>query len=264
MLRQIRAHRLARELEVSLVHHHERIGGVEQPEDERLAGKLPRGVVRAGHHQVVDTALGDARQHGLLVDGEVGAARHVHHRRVREAGVRVVHRERGRQVEERAPRPAPRQRQVEQELVAPVAHQHLVAVEPVRFGDHVAQVVGQRVRVAVEGQALHLAHDVAADLVVDVVRVLVRREDGGDGQILRIVGHHARQLGRGRAHATHRHPRLRPRGPLRRRPRSHTRCPCRAGSCASPRSWRAPTGPRGARWWLPCRHRGRAPATNTG
>ena len=253
MLCQVGAHRLARELEVRLVHHDERVGGVEQPADERFACQLARGVVRARDHEIIDAALGDAREHGLLVDGEVGAPRHVRHRRVREARVGVVHRERGRQVEERAPRTSPRERQVEQQLVAAVAHEHLVAVEPVRLGDHVAQVVGQRVRIAVQGHALHLAHDLVAHLLLHVMRVLVRREDGLGGQVLRIVGLEPCEL-RGRAaHATHRrprfprrrHPRPRPWG----RPPRRTRCPCAAGSGASPRSWRGPTGPRGARWW---------------
>ena len=250
MLRQIRPHGPARELEVRLVHHHERVGGVKHAQHELLARERARGVVRTRDDKVVHIALGQAREHGLLVDGEVRTARHACHGSAGEARIRLVHRERRRQVQKRAPRPAPRERHVEQKLVAAVAYEHLLAGQAVGLGDKVAQVVRQRVGIAVERHARHLAHDLAAQLLPHVARVLVRGEQRASRQVFRVVRLKPRQLRRRWPDATHRRRlsralRLRqtrpPPPPRRRRPRP-------AGSCASRRSWSAPIGPRGGRW----------------
>ena len=252
MLRQIRAHGAARELEVGLVNHDERVGGVEQLQDEAVVGQVARGVVRAGDDHVIDVALGHARKHRLLVDGVVGPTRHVHHLGVRQLRVVLVHRKRRRHVEELAPRAAVGQRDVEQQLIAAVAQKHLVAVKPVGCGYHVTQLVGQRVGIAVEGDLVQLALHFLANFRSDVGRVLVRRKIRLGRQVLRVVGRDVGQL-RGRcANAIHPHPPSR-------------RC-CRfpPGSCAARRCGRAPTGPRGGRWRSPRRRRWQEKPQSTG
>ena len=191
---QVRAHRAARKLEVRLVHHHQRIGGVKQTQDEALVGQIARGVVRAGDDDVVDVALRHARKHRFLVDGVVGAARHVHHLSVRELGIVLIHGKRRRHVQELAPRPAPGKRDVEQQLVAAVAHKHLVSVKAVCLGDHVAQLVGKRIGVAVERHLVDLALYLVAHLGFHVRGVLVGRQVRARRKVLRVVGRDVGQL----------------------------------------------------------------------
>ena len=236
MLRQVGAHRAARELEVRLVDHDERVGCVEQAQDEALVGQVARGVVRTGDDNVIDVAARHAGQHRLLVDGVIVAARDVDHLGVGELGIVLVHRERGRHVEELAPRPAPGQRRVEQQLVAAVAHEHAIAVKAVGLGDHVAQLVGQGVGIAVEGHLVDLALDLVANLGLHIAGVLVCRQVRARRKVLRVVGRDVCQLRGGCANAIHR---SRPSRRYRRSPRA----PCAARRCG-----RAPTGPRDGRW----------------
>ena len=236
MLRQVGAHRAARELEVRLVDHHERVGGVEQAQDETFIGQIARGVVRAGDDDVVDVAARHAGQHRLLVDGVIGAAWDVDHLGVGELGVVLVHRERGRHVEELAPRPTPGKRYVEQQLVAAVAHEHAIAVKAVGLGDHVAQLVGQGVGIAVEGHLVDFALDLVADLGLHVARVLVGRQVRARREVLRVVGRDVGKLRGGCSDAIHRH---RPNHRCRRSP---------PGPYAARRCGHAPTGPRDGRW----------------
>ena len=236
MLRQVGAHRAARELEVRLVDHDKRVGGIEQAQDEALVGQVARGVVRAGDDDIVDIAASHAGQHRLLVDGVIGAALDVDHLGVGELGVVLVHRERGRHVEELAPRSAPCQRRVEQQLVAAVAHEHAIAVKAVGLGDHVAQLVGQGVGIAVEGHLVDFALDLVADLGLHVARVLVGRQVRARREVLRVVGRDVGQLRGGCANAIHRR---RPNRRCRRSP---------PGPCAARRCERVPTGPRDGRW----------------
>ena len=64
--------------------------------------------------------------------------------------VDAVHRERRRHVEELAARAAPREQQVEDELVAAVADEHVLGLEAVRLGDEAPQLVRGRIGIAVE------------------------------------------------------------------------------------------------------------------
>ena len=236
MHREVGAHRRAGELEVRLVDQDERVGGVEELCEELLVRELAGGVVRAGHDDVVDVALADALKHRLLVDRVIGEARNVDDLGAREARVGRVHRERRRQVQELASRPAPGERDVEQKLVAAVAQKHLVAVEPVRFGDHVAQIVGQWIGVTVQRNLANGADNLLADLSLHVARVLVRGKICPRRKVLRVVGHKPLELRGGLSHAIQ---------------RSHLhrlRSVCQRARCsAARRTSRAPTGPRGER-----------------
>jgi len=203
VLLERRAHREAAELEVGLVDHDERVGRVEDALHLAAREQVARGVVGARYDREVDVALRQALAHGVNVNGVVAAARHLHHLGVREERVVRVDRERRRHVEELAAGAAPRQREVEQQLVAAVAQEHLVAVEAVGFCDLVAQVVGQRVRVAVEADLAHGVLDLAADLEVHVARVLVGRDHDLGRDVFRIVRLYALKLRRGGSHLLH-------------------------------------------------------------
>ena len=223
--RQQRAHRGARELEVGLVHQHERIGGVEQLFDERRGRPLARGVVRARHDDEIDVALPHALKHRRFVDGEVGPTRHIHAAGVREPCVGRVHREGRGQVQEAAPRAAPSEGHIEQKLVAAVAQKDIGAVEPVGLGDEIAQAVGQRIGIAVQRHLGNATRNGGAHLGVHVARILVGRQVRLGRQVLRIVGNESLKLGRRRANLIHRAPRRPPRPPRPSRPRSPARRP---------------------------------------
>ena len=139
-----------------------------------------RGVVRARHDDEIDVALPHALKHRRfdLEWRESGPTRHIHAAGVRGACAlaRRVHREGRGQVQEAAPRAAPSEGHIEQKLVAAVAQKDIGAVEPVGLGDEVAQAVGQRIGIAVQGHLGNAARDGGAHLGVHVARILVGRQ----------------------------------------------------------------------------------------
>ena len=82
-------------------------------------------------------------EHRLLVDGEVGQAGNPHDLGTGDLGVDAVHGERRRHVEHLATGAAPREQHVEDELVSPVAEQHVLGLQAVRLGDHATQLVAR-------------------------------------------------------------------------------------------------------------------------
>ena len=138
--------------------------------------------------------MSEARENRFLVDREIGQTRHIDDGRVRELRVVLVHRKRRRHVEEHAPRPSPCERQAEQQLVTAVAREDLIAVKAIRLGDKVAQLVGQRIGIAVEGHLAHGALDFAAQLEGHITCVLVRRDHDLGGDVLWIVRFDVREL----------------------------------------------------------------------
>ena len=105
-----------------------------------------------------------ALEHGLFVDREVGQPRNPHDLGARDLRVDAVHRERRRHVEDLAPGPAPCEQHVEDELIATVADQYVLGLEPVGLGDDAPQLVGGRVRVAVELEVLKARLELGDDL----------------------------------------------------------------------------------------------------
>ena len=142
---------------------------------------------------------------GILIDAEVGQTRDVDHVGAREHGVVRVHRKRGRNVQHGAPRAAVRQSDVEQQFVAAIAHDDVVAVKAVRLGDEVSQAVRQRIGITVEVNLADLMLDLATDFLIDVVGILVRRDHDLGGDVFRVVRHHARQIRRRCSHLMFRH-----------------------------------------------------------
>ena len=252
MARHVRPHGVARELEVRLVDEHERVGGVEQVDQERLGLQVAGRVVRVRDHDDVDVAFLQAREHRLLVDREVlGPPRDLHDLGAGHARVEPVHRERRRHVEQLAARSAPREHQVEDQLVAAVAHEHVAGVQTVGVGDVGPQRTGHRVRVAVERELGQPRGDGGDHLVGQVQRVLVGRQVGLDLRLLGLVGHEVGELRARRAQSRHVSS-----------PRRRSRRPLRSRGAAPPRR-RGPTDPPRTRSSSRWGRRPRAPRAST-
>ena len=187
MLAHQRRDGLAGELAIRLVHHDQRIGAFQNADQKVAACHRSRGVVGAGDDGEVDIARGKAVDNGLLVDGVVIPAGHIHHVRAGQIGVGLVHGEGGRDIEHLAPGTAPGKRQVEQELVAAVTHEHVIAIQSLHLGDRIAQVIGQGIGIAVEIQAGQAIQHGLQHRLGDALRILVRRKHHAGGNVLGVV-----------------------------------------------------------------------------
>ncbi len=199
----VRAHGVAAELEVRLVDHHYGVRCAEQIDEERLVGKPARGIVGVGDDDDVDVALGHARQHRFGVDREVRAPRDAHHLGAGGCRIDGIHRERRGHVEQLAPGSAPRQQQVEDELVSTVADEHVLRLEPVRTRDELAQLGCGGVRIPVEAELGQSRLQLRDDLAGQVGGVLVAREHDLGAHVLGVVRDQVVELRPRRAIAVH-------------------------------------------------------------
>ena len=94
--------------------------------------------------------------------------------RISEYGVRLVDRECRRAGEHRAPRAAPAQGEIKEQLIASISHEHVFAVVSPCLADELAQRIGERIGVAIEINLRDRGFDLVLHFMGKWTRILVR------------------------------------------------------------------------------------------
>ena len=182
---------------ISLVQHHQTVGGLQDGAHVVRIEQVAGGIVRIGQEDQRRAVRLDGLKHRLTVQTEVGPQRDRHKTDASQPRAHLVHHERGRRRHDRGPGLGHQLAQQTDQLIRTIAqHQPVNAIQPVMPGNGLLQRrIGIAGRIAVDGQRRQTLGQLGLQRPGQPPGVLHRIQLDGVGGIGHVVGGHALHVG---------------------------------------------------------------------